>query len=196
MDKSNKLFDERLNQLKNDPNINRNDLRTIIETLITIYKNLVTNKDNEKHRKINTCNTNFNDKVWRHSSAKQLLLSCGWSQTLNDFIIFDSKDIDVSQCLKQLVANREVKPDSKDWINSGQKFFNPNDVKNEELRQMGEKQRLQELEEFEKNKRERQLIAENVKKEIKSDIKFRKSKNQMTQSNESQSNSDQNVSNE
>ena len=175
----NELFDKRVKEMKNDNNVNRNDLRTIIETLITIYKNLLT-KNDEKSRKINTNNSNFQNRVWRHSSAKQLLLSCGWSQTLNDFIVFDDKDINVSECLKSLVANRDIRPDSKDWINSERQFVNPSEVRDNELRKMGEKQRLQELEEFERNKRERKLIADNVKKEIESDIKFRKLKNEKT----------------
>ena len=170
----NELFDKRLNEMKNDDNISRNDLRTIIETLITIYKNLISNKDNERHRKINTNNSNFQNKVWRHSAAKQLLLSCGWSQTLNDFIVFDDKDIDVSECLKSLVDKRDVRPDSKDWINSERQFVNSSEVRENELRLSAQKQRLQEMSEFETNKRERQLIAENLKKEIKSDINFRK----------------------
>ena len=178
-DSSSHSFDYFLNRLKSDPTISRNDLRTVIETLIKIYRNLVTNKDNEKYRTINVKNSQFHRNVWRHSLAQDLLLSCDWNETTDhQSIVFNGSDNDSSYSLTVLVNNREVKPDDKDWVNSGKQFVNPSDEREQRLREEAIKERQKELEEFEKDRKQRQMIGENVKKEIESDNKFRKFKNE------------------
>jgi hypothetical protein len=175
------LLKNNLELLELEPNISRNDLRTCLETLITIFRNIDSNND-LKFRKIRIKNKSFHQKVWKYSSAKNFLLTSGWVQDtetednqIHEIIRFDESNNCLKTSLKLLIDKRDIKPDSNQWtLNNKLLINNSNKLREEELKRKANIERSNELEDFERQKREKELLALNIKKEIESDNRHRK----------------------
>lgn len=174
-----------IDQLVADNDLTATELRVCLDTMITIYKNVVISSD-EKFRRIKTSNHQFKTKVWKHWSAKSLLLNHGWRLSWRELydgmpvieLTEDSKDV-ISHWIKVLIDYKmEVKPldDQKSQMNKEMEEKR----KEQELKQKGEEQRLKELKEFQKEYQRRKELAEIVNKELKANIKYRKDLNQFS----------------
>jgi hypothetical protein len=175
------LLKNDLKSLELELNMSRNELRTCLETMITIFRNIDSNND-LKFRKIRIKNKSFHQKVWKYSSAKNFLFTSGWVQDIetednqiHEIIRLDSKNNCVKTSLKLLIDKRDIKPNSNEWTLDNKLLINnSNKLKEEELRRKANIERINELENFERQKREKELLALNIKKEIESDNKHRK----------------------
>lgn len=56
------------------------DLRDAIETMVTVTRKLMPENAKPKYSVVKISKPRFRDNVWRHESAKRLLLATGWVQ--------------------------------------------------------------------------------------------------------------------
>ncbi|KAF2359232.1 PUB domain [Trinorchestia longiramus] len=164
-------MEESLTQLRSEASTK--DLRTAIETLIQILRNIHQNSTNDKFRKIRTTNAKIVEKFWRFEGARTFLLITGW-RCEGEHIVLDS-DVDVVDALNFLVENRFVRPSEQEWVaETKQIIVNPEKERDLQLRAEAMKKKQREMEELMKDMDERKEIAANIIAEHRNDMEKRK----------------------
>ena len=171
-----------LDQLIADKTMTSTEKRTCLETIVTIYRNIVNKASDEKYRQIRTSNAKFESKVWKHFTARNVLLKNGWtlgfdSQNYDRQVIRfgDNTNEQIIQFLKLFIDSKLIlKPDDQNSFNSNEQLDQIREQINyQESRRRAAEQRLRDLEAFKQNRIESQTIAENIRKEMKSDFKYK-----------------------
>ena len=179
-----------LNQLVTDKQLKANEKRLCLETIITIYRNVVTSAD-DKYRRIKTSNKTFIRKVWKHWAAKCLLLNHGWRVAWDDvderrlptLRFTEIPENVVNGWIQVLIQCKlNVKP-SDDEVRENERELDQQ-LREEELRRRGEEERNQRLEELIEDSNQRKILADIIKKEIRADNKYRQDLNRQRKDEE------------
>ncbi|XP_018024271.1 uncharacterized protein LOC108680026 isoform X1 [Hyalella azteca] len=149
------------------------DLRTCIETMVDIYRNILSQPTNTKYRSLRTSNSKFNHLVWRFKGAQNFMLTNGWRED-GDRIVMDSK-VDFGAALDYLIENRAVKPSADEWVaDTKQIIVNPEKEREDKLREEAFKQKEKQMIELKKSMKEDRDIAAAIKAEHRNDLSKRR----------------------
>lgn len=153
--------------------LNTKDKRACIETLIRIFRNVVQKPEEPKYRTLKITNKVFHGDVWRHEAGRALMEAAGWE--IRGETVQLPSSIDLTLPLEVLLANREVKPDSKEWV-SENKVVVPNAAKvhEEQLRQKALAEKEKEMVALKKDMAERKAIADRILAEHRNDRENKK----------------------
>lgn len=144
------------------------DKRACIELLIRIFRNVVSHPDDSKYRTLKITNKTFNGDVWQHEAGRMVMKAAGWV-TIGDTVQLPSH-VNLTLELQVILANREVKPDEREWRNET-KIIVPNAAKQreEELRRKALAEKEKEMAILRKEMAERKEIAERIRAEHRRD---------------------------
>ncbi|XP_064080344.1 uncharacterized protein LOC135197218 [Macrobrachium nipponense] len=142
--------------------------RACLELLIRIFGNVVKSPDEPKYRLLKITNKTFKESVWEHECGRAVMQAAGW-EVVGETVQLPPY-IDLQMPLEVLLANRNVKPDERDWVEETKVVVkNPAQVRDEELRKKALMQKEKELAALMKEKAERKAIAERIRAEHRSD---------------------------
>ncbi|KFM62461.1 hypothetical protein X975_04174, partial [Stegodyphus mimosarum] len=165
------LLSDSLNSL-----VANNDSKTAreaIETLLKIHRNILYNEYETSYRRIKQGNPAFLKKVWSLKPGRRFMILCGWIE-VEDLVVFnsDEKLIDI---IETLVEHRSLVPSYSEWEESTKYEGKSEDqLREERLREKAAKERQKELEEFMKDKKYKENLAQSIKAKIAEDNMRRK----------------------
>lgn len=147
--------------------------RACLELLIRIFGNVVKSPDEPKYRTLKVTNKTFKESVWQHESGRAVMEAAGW-EIVGETIQLPSY-VQLNFQLEVLLANRNVKPDKKDWIEET-KVVVPNaaNVREEQLREKALAEKAKQMAALKKEMAERKAIAESIRAEHRRDQETKK----------------------
>lgn len=153
--------------------LNTKEKRACIETLIRIFRNIVQNPNEPKYRTLKIGNKVFNGDVWRHEAGRAVMEAAGW-EVIGETVQLP-QGVELVLPLEILLANREVKPASEEWVEEN-KVVVPNAAKEreEELRRKALIEKQKAMAALKKDMEERKAIANRILAEHRNDIEERK----------------------
>ncbi|KAL7635940.1 UNVERIFIED_CONTAM: hypothetical protein RMT77_013757 [Armadillidium vulgare] len=149
------------------------DKKLCLETLIKIFRNVVSNPNEVKYRSLKLSNKRFISEVWQHEGAQVIMVASGWVVLEN--LVHLPEGSDLTESLKLLIDNREVKPEEGEWV-AETKIMGENRtaLREEELRKKAMEEKAKEMAKLKKDLAERKAIAESIVREHRNDIENRR----------------------
>ncbi|RWS11377.1 uncharacterized protein B4U79_17531 [Dinothrombium tinctorium] len=150
-------------------------VRDAIETMVKITRNAITSND-DKFKLIKLKNRAFCDKVWKYNSCQQLLLAAGWVRDRdehNEEVIRLARSDLLPEFLQFLIDERVTKPDDEECDELKQDTLSEEISEAERKRLAAIAENRAKYEKMKEEKKEQMKLAEQIKKELRSDREYR-----------------------
>jgi len=145
------------------------ELRSTLETLVKIFKNIKLNPGEEKYRVLKLSNARVKS-LWCNDGVRRFLVTAGWTKE-GDVVTFP-QDQDIELPISVLLDNRLVAPDHDAWVPETKLIVSHNDKEKEaEEKKQAAEERKKKLEEYYKEKKKMEDIANSIRAEHKADRK-------------------------
>ncbi|XP_068237291.1 uncharacterized protein [Palaemon carinicauda] len=117
---------------------------------------------------LKTTNKTFRESLWQHECGRAVMQAAGWDIVGETVQL--PPHINLQLPLEVLLANRNVKPDEREWVEETKVMTrNPAVVREEELKKKALIQKEKEMAALKKEMAERKAIAERIRAEHRSD---------------------------